>query len=232
VATRSTAAMAKLESQARGLFTHLAQSGEGGELLLFAMAEAIFGLSQILCKMSLKTSTSMHYHGADGVYADVRQDGGLNIYWGESKIYSDATTAIRDCLASLAPFLVQPSGEDAIRNQDILLINEFANFTDPQLVEGLRRVLDRDDPASLQTRHCGIALVAFDCGSYPSENAHSTLDAIEAAMREQLPGWSRSVERRVAHEGLDQFDVHFICVPIPSAESFRTYFLKLLGVAG
>jgi hypothetical protein len=68
-ATGSVAPIAKLQAQARGVFTHLAQSGEGGEILLFAMAEAVFGLTQILCKMSLKTSSSMHYHGADGVYA-------------------------------------------------------------------------------------------------------------------------------------------------------------------
>jgi hypothetical protein len=225
----SMAASSKLQAQARGVFTHLAKTGEGGELLLFAMAEAVFGLTQILCKMSLKTSSSMHYHGADGVYASVRADGGLNIFWGESKIYDDAATAIRDCLQSLSPFLVQAEGEDAARERDILLLNEFANFTDEKLVNALRLFLDRDSAKSLSVRQCGIALAAFDCSSYPEEEAATTLEKIEREIKVQLPRWISNVERRLGHEKLKAFDIHFICVPMPSADSFRAYFLKLLG---
>jgi Cap4 SAVED domain len=228
--TCSPAAVARLHERARSLFTHLAQSGEGGELLLFAMAEAVFGLTQIICKMSLKTSTIMHYHGADGVYATARDDGGLNLYWGESKIYNDATTAIRDCLASLAPFLFEPEGEDAQREQDLLLINEFANFSDERMVLALKRFLERDDPKSLLTRHCGIALTAFDSTSYECDDATIATDQIERALRNNLASWTASVERRINHERLESFDIHFICVPIPSAEVFRNHFLQLLGV--
>jgi hypothetical protein len=229
-ASGSSAPISKLHERTRQLFTDLAKSGEGGELLLFAMAEAVFGLTQIICKMTLKTATSMHYHGADGVYAEARPDGGLNLYWGESKIYSDAAAAIRECLSSLSPFLVQPEGQDAKREQDVLLVNEFANFTDQRLVDGLKRFLDRDDPASLLTTHCGIALTAFDSGSYPAEDIETTADRIAEAIRSEVGGWSQNVERRVAHERLERFDIHFICLPVPSADAFRRYFLELLGV--
>ena len=96
--------LSNLHERAKRLFTHLANSGEGGELLLFAMAEALFNITQIICKMTLKTSTSMHYHGADGVYAEARPDGGLNLYWGDCKIYGDAAAAIRNCLDHLRHF--------------------------------------------------------------------------------------------------------------------------------
>lgn len=78
--SQSSAAFAKLDEEARRLFTHLAKSGEGGELLLFAMAEAVFGLAQLVCKMSLKTSTTMHYHGSDGIYVDFGLDEILRLY--------------------------------------------------------------------------------------------------------------------------------------------------------
>lgn len=230
--TGSASAILKLQARARELFTDLAQTGEGGELMLFAMAEAVFGLTQVVCKMSLKTSRSMHYHGADGVYAETRADGGLNLYWGESKVYGDATTAIRECLASLKPFLLEPEGEDAQREQDILLINEFADFSDERLVNGLKRFLDRDDGESLRLRHCGVALTAFDSASYPGDDEEGAMDAIENALRDEMPGWSASVGRRIGHERLSTFDIHFICVPIPSAEKFREYFLEILGAAG
>ena len=227
-ATGSTAAFVRLERQARALFTQIANTGEGGELLLFAMAEALFGLTQILCKMSLKTSGAMHYHGSDGVYAEARPDGGLNVYWGESKIYGDPTDAIRECLSSLAPFLVDPDAMTSARERDVLLVNEFANFTDERLVDALRAAFQPDDAHSLQTRHCGIALTAFDCGAYGGAAA-PTLDQIVKAMTAELPRWVRAVGRRVAAENLATFDVHFICVPLPEAEAFRTAFLKQLG---
>jgi hypothetical protein len=228
--TGSMAAISNLHERARSLFTDLAQTGEGGELLLFAMAEALFGITQIICKMTLKTSTSMHYHGADGVYAEARPDGGLNLYWGESKIYGDPSAAIRNCLESLAPFLREPEGEDAERHQDILLINEFANFADERIVNALKHFLDKNDPASLLVRHCGFALSGFDCGSYPTGDVEMTADQVAASISQQLNTWVNSAKGRVAQEKLEKFDIHFICVPLPSANDFRSYFLSLLGV--
>lgn len=85
-ATESPAEIVRLHEKAKRLFTDLKNTGEGGEILLFALAEAVFNLAQILCKMSPKTSTLMHYHGADGVYASGDREGRLNLYWGESKL--------------------------------------------------------------------------------------------------------------------------------------------------
>jgi hypothetical protein len=95
----STEAVAALIEQARRSFTDLAKSGEGGEMLLFLLAERFLKLPQILCKMDLKTDTRVHYHGADGVYAGVTAEGVLKLYWGESKVYSDVSAAIRHALA-------------------------------------------------------------------------------------------------------------------------------------
>jgi len=226
----SMAPISKLHERAKGLFTHLAKSGEGGELLLFAMAEAIFGLTQIICKMTLKTSTAVHYHGSDGVYAQARTDGGLDLYWGESKVHGDVKQAIRECLTSLAPYLIDPDAADSARHQDILLINEFANFGDERIVDGLKRYLDLDDPASLKTRHCGVALIGFDCDAYPKDDPKNTAEQIAQAIKSQLASWTETVGTRVAHEKLEQIDIHFICVPLRSASEFRKYFLGLMGV--
>jgi hypothetical protein len=229
VATKSSAPIAKLHEQARRLFSNISTTGEGGEVLLFVVAEALFGFPQVLCKMSLKTSSPMHYHGSDGVYAEGCSDGSLNLYWGESKVYSSVTQAVRDCLESLAPFLIEPPGQDAVRERDILLINEFANLDDPALIDGLKRFLDRDHVASHKTRHCGIALIAFDGGCYPSGNARTSPEAVSNALAIEVAKWIRAVDRRVAAEKLSDFDMHFVCIPLPSAEKFRGYFLKLLG---
>ncbi|HAE41370.1 MAG TPA: DUF1837 domain-containing protein [Clostridiales bacterium] len=229
ISTNSMAPILKLDERAKKLLTHLATSGEGGELLLFAMAEAIFGITQIICKMTLKTSTSMHYHGSDGVYAEIRAEGGLNIYWGESKVYQSPSTAISNCLESLSPFLLEEDGEDAERNQDILLINEFANFDDERLINGLKEFLDKDNPKSHKTRHCGFALTAFDSKSYPTVGASKSAEEIAASITRQLNNWKSTTTGHISANSLESFDMHFICVPMPSVEAFRSYFLKLLG---
>ena len=89
----SSSAVTRLYNEARATFTDLCKSGEGGEMLLYLLAERFLGIPQVLCKMDLKTDSRMHYHGADGVYASVTSDGLLKLFWGESKVYSDATTA-------------------------------------------------------------------------------------------------------------------------------------------
>ena len=82
----STEAVTALVEQARRSFTDLVKTGEGGEMLLFLLAERFLKLPHILCKMDLKTDPRLHYHGADGVYAGVTEQGMLKLYWGESKV--------------------------------------------------------------------------------------------------------------------------------------------------
>ncbi len=228
IKTGSTAALIKLQREAKALFTSLSKSGEGGELLVFAFAEAVLGLSQIICKMSLKTSSEMHYHGADGVYAEGGDAGILKVYWGESKLYADASTAVRNCLDSLAPFLNEPDAEGAARSRDVFLINEFADFEDPKLTEGLKRYFNLDDEKSLSLKHCGIALVGFDSDAYLDDGLNNDESVLEKKLMEQMPAWLKQIKNRIGKEGIEQYDIHFICVPMKAVEDFRSYFLELL----
>jgi hypothetical protein len=228
--TGSAALIGRLQYEALQLFTSLKKSGEGGELLVFAFAEAVFGLSQIICKMSLKTSSEMHYHGADGVYAEGTSDGLLKVYWGESKLYGDASTAVRDCLNSLAPFLTETDGSVSTRSRDIFLINEFANFNDPQITEGLKKYFDMDDPKSLSLEHCGIALIGFDNELYPKDGMVGDDNQLGEMLKDDIPKWIKQIENRIGIEKINNYDIHFICVPMRTVSEFREFFLSLLGV--
>jgi Cap4 SAVED domain len=125
----STEAVATLVEQAKRSLTGIALTGEGGEMLLFLLAERFLKLPQILCKMDLKTDTRMHYHGADGGYVGVTSEGILKLYWGESKVYGDVGAAIRVCLSSLAPFLIEPDHEGAERERDLILLADKADLS-------------------------------------------------------------------------------------------------------
>jgi hypothetical protein len=226
----STEAVGALVEQARRSFTDLAKTGEGGEMLLFLLAERFLKLPQILCKMDLKTDSRMHYHGADGVYAGVTSDGILKLYWGESKIYKDAGAAIRDCLSSLAPFLIEPESEGAQRERDLILLSDKADLNDPALTDALRRFFDKSSIMSKRVKYCGVGLVGFDGGFYPTDEAAAVADDIAKAARGGLEIWRAGIRQRLEVEKLEKLEIELFCLPLPSAEDFRAAFLRAMGM--
>jgi len=226
----STEAVTALVERAKRSFTDLAKTGEGGEMLLFLLAERFLGLPQILCKMDLKTDSRMHYHGADGVYAGISPDGMLKLYWGESKVYKDVNGAIRDCLESLAPFLIEPEHENAERERDLLLLSDRADLSDPTLTDALRRYFDQTSTLSNRVQYCGVALVGFDAPFYPAEDGDAVAEEIAEESREALLSWTKTIENRLSTEKLDKVEIQLFCIPLPSANGFRSAFLDAMGI--
>lgn len=228
----TTEAVAALVERAKRSFTDLAKTGEGGEMLLFLLAERFLKLPQILCKMDLKTDTRMHYHGADGVYAGVTQEGTLKLYWGESKIYKDAGTAIRDCLASLAPFLLEPESEDSERERDLILLSDKADLSNAAVTGALKKYFESSSPLSKRVQYCGVALVGFDASFYPATTGKAIAANLAKACVDELKSWKAQIGNRLSIEKLDQMEIEFFCIPLPSAEGFRAAFLKAMGIQG
>lgn len=228
---KSGSAVAQIHHEAIGTFTDLSNTGEGGEMLLYLLAERFLKVPQVLCKMDLKTDSHMHYHGADGVYASVNEDGILKLFWGESKVYGNATSAIRDCLKSLAPFLIEHDHEHAGRERDLVLLSDKADLSDPKLTAAFKKYFDRTLPQSNRVEYCGIALIAFDAEFYPKVGAKAVAQDIVDAAKAELAKWNKNVKNRMSKEKLEGFHIEFFCVPVPSADGFRDAFLQALGVA-
>ncbi|MCA1712567.1 MAG: DUF1837 domain-containing protein [Actinobacteria bacterium] len=216
LADRSTMPLGRLQNEARSLFTHLEKSGEGGELLLYLLLEVVLGIPQILCKMPLKTSSAMHVHGADGVHAAARDDGGLAIYWGESKLHANVTDAVRECLDSVSKMLVGPT--DA-RGRDMLLLRDHAQLEDNALTNALRAFFDDDDPRSARVEFRGACLVGFDQDDYPDVRSGGA--DVEAAVRSAVAVWAETVRKRVQASQLASIEIEVFCVPFPSVQGFR-----------
>jgi hypothetical protein len=226
--SRSTQKLVRLADEARSLFTDLEQSGEGGELLLFAFAEKILQLPQLICKMSLKTNTRMHVHGADGLHAGVDPTTGkLLLYWGESKIYGDVTAAVRECLASIRPMLAEYSSGQ----RDLQLLQRHADLDDPALEAALKKYLDPDADEFNSLEFRGLCLVGFDCDAYPTGPSTTQLAAMAKQIATTLPTWRGHVKKRLTEEKLDAFAMHFLFVPFPSADGFRQLLRDKLGVS-
>lgn len=225
----STTAVMGLFHQARATFTDLTKTGEGGELLLFLLAERFLKLPQVLCKMDLKTDSRMHYHGADAVHAGITKDGTLKLYWGESKMYKDATTAVRDCFKSLAPFLVEDEHQGANRDRDLVLLSDKADLSDPKLTQAFKKYFDRSSPKSNRVKYCGVALIAFDVPFYPDATNEGVAEQLIEQSRAEIKNIVKNVSGRLTAEQLSNFEIQFFCVPLPSVEKFRAMFLKALG---
>ncbi|MGB7371762.1 HamA C-terminal domain-containing protein [Erythrobacter sp.] len=217
--------------EAKATFSDLVNTGEGGELLLFLLAERFLELPQILCKMHLKTNPRMHYHGSDAVHAGVTEDGLLKLYWGESKMYGNATDAVRECLSSLAPFLSEEDHEDAAQARDLVLLSDRADLNDPQVNSALQRYFERSSPLSKRVRYCGVALIAFDVRFYPTAEASVIAETMIKQAREELAKVVNNVADRLDAEKLADFEIQILCLPLPSVEDFRRRFREALGKA-
>lgn len=96
---------ATLTKKAKEKFVdYLTNKGELGELLLYCFLESHLEAPKILSKLELKTSTSMHVHGSDGVHFLRLKNGDFQLIFGESKTIKDLTNALSDAFKSISEF--------------------------------------------------------------------------------------------------------------------------------
>lgn len=225
------AAILRLAAEARLLFTHLKQTGEGGELLLYYLAEAILGFPQLIAKMHLKTAAAVHYHGADGVHASTDPgDGSLCLWWGESKLHESATDATRECIRSLAPFLIEPQSSSAKRARDLQLLRYGVDLDD-ELIEGaIKSYLDSSNPLYRKLKFGGLGLVGFNHECYPAHPTKADVDVIADQIALSSGNWKSGAGKHIAIELLADIDMHIFFLPFPSVEVFRSKVLKGVGI--
>jgi len=219
-----------LAAEARALFTHLSQTGEGGELLLFCISEFLLGYPQVLAKMHLKTAADVHYHGADGVHASVDpKDGKLCLWWGESKLHRTFAGAVRECIKSLAPFLIEPASSKAKRDRDLNLLRYNTDLDDELLENAIKDYLNIKSPNYRHLKFGGLALVGFDDATYPAHPKKADPAIIAERVLESVVGWKKAVGKHISARQLSEIDLHVFLVPFPSVADFRKKILKAVG---
>lgn len=222
--TGSTSHFSRLEQQARELFVAGDETGEGGELLLFLLMEQVLELPQLLAKMSLKTNSNVHVHGSDGVHAKLADDGVLDLYWGESKLYKSSSAAFTDCFESIAPFL---GVEGDTRRRDLLLIRDNLNVQQEDLAAHLLQYFDETSPKALQVRWNGVCLVGFDYSTYPDIKKLADEQAVIIAKAAEQ--WQKAILDRLEKNGLLTVNIDVFCIPFPDVDAMRKMVRKKLG---
>ncbi|MRT03192.1 HamA C-terminal domain-containing protein [Ewingella americana] len=215
----------KLLFEAIGLFSKLAKSGEGGELILFLLAERFLKLPQLICKMNLKTSTQMHYHGADGLHIGVDESKKkLCLYWGESKLYSSVGSGVYECMKSIAPLLLGNGGIGGPEERDLQLLGQYMNIENPDLEEALKAYLDPDNPNFNKVEFRGLCLVGFDSDKYPKVANELNVEQVKGILETELKSWQKTIKTRLVAEKIENFALHVFLIPFPSVEEFRASF--------
>ena len=225
--TGSTEKVLQLQREAKGLFTKIKTTGEGGELLLYALLEIALGLPQILCKMSLKTNPQVHYHGIDGVHAKALADGTLAVYWGEAKLYANVNSAIDAAMTSLAPFLLDPGGGAAQR--DVLLLRDNTDAGDEELTAALVRYFTEDSVEASRLVVRGACLIGFSLEDYPDPFEDDNT-SVRNEIAEAITHWRARAGTAIANEKLVAFELELFFVPLPSVQDFRDLLLSRLGL--
>lgn len=225
--TGSTDKILQLQHEAKDLFTKIETTGEGGELLLYALLEIGLGLPQILCKMPLKTNPQVHSHGVDGVHARALSDGKLAVYWGEAKMYANVNAAIDAALKSLAPYLLDTGGGSAQR--DILLLRDHIDTGDERLTAALIRYFTEDTAEASQLVIRGACLIGFTMDKY-THPLQVDGSSVKTEVAKALTQWHNRLGMAINNEKLAAFELEVFFVPLPSVQDFRSQLLKHLGL--
>jgi hypothetical protein len=223
--------MSELNKKAKGLFTSLKKTGEGGEVILYIFVQEFLKLPQLICKMPLKTNKELHINGADGIHVSVDKNSEgediLSLYWGESKLYKKINDAISDCIDSLKSFILSDGGQDAPAERDLQLITDNLDLIDERLEKVMIRYLDKDDPLHNQVNYKGVCLIGFDYSKYPSIPNTETTEQIKEKVKNEVDNWSKKVISQISkHANLNTFDIHVFLLPFPSVDEFRKSFLE------
>lgn len=222
----ATRKLAQLQSDARALFKTTGRSGEGGELLLYLMAQEFLKLPQLISKMPHKTNKEMPVHGTDGIHISVEKtEGGepiLGLYWCESKLYQRPDQAIAECLKDLSEYVLVEGGAER-RERDLQLAHDNLgeNIANPELEAALIRYLKKEDPLANRVNYRGIGLVGFDFEAYPTIQNTANIEAVRNAVAESLSKWIEKAHSGIKDHKLETIVIHLFVLPLPSVEKFR-----------
>lgn len=215
-----------LENEAKSLFVKQLTTGEPGELLLFLLQEFVLGIPQIVAKMPNKTSTKMHYHGSDGLHAQLAANGTLELYWGESKLHESLNKALKEAFESLADYL-DVSDRNKV-DTDLRLIRDNMDLDDEELAKRVFLYFADETDESADVEYKAACLVGFDLSAYPTLNAKNP--EVTAEIQKLINSWTTTLDRRVGKAKFERFHIELFMVPFESVAEFRIEFLGELGV--
>jgi hypothetical protein len=220
---------ARLSKEARKLFRHPAlkdgeedTTGEAGETLLFFLTEAILRAPQIVAKMELKTNSNDEVKGSDGIHARWNNDDGVvDFFFGESKLYQNANSAVSAAIKSISQF-----HDNEMYKHEFSLVTKHFKYADENVREQLRLLLRSGEPAQ-GARLNHACLIGFDSPCYDV-----TAKRVQNKIADELLKDGEKITKKLNEQFADfdkkylNFDIFLI--PFPSVAEFRRAFNSAL----
>jgi hypothetical protein len=213
---------------ARDYFRKLVDSGEVGELLLFFLLEAAIRAPQVVCKMELKTNRADEVKGTDGIHVKWDDnDGHLDVYLGESKLYKDIGSAMTDALRSIQTLYL----ENRVDTELHLVTSHFKHL-DEHLKERVISWVNRETAES-ECHLVHACLIGWNWSQY--ERLVTARDALFAEFEKKYREYSTNIANLLGKrfDGYTHrhLSFHFLFIPFASVAEFRKSFYEaLLGV--
>ncbi|WP_322003840.1 HamA C-terminal domain-containing protein [Paraburkholderia tropica] len=208
------------------------KSGEGGELLLYALIEHFLQAPIILSKMRLKTSAQMAVHGSDGVHArwDARKNR-LVIIFGESKVHASCAAAVKAAAKSVGEFANNIGDR---KSYELQLTTDHIDLDGfPEESKGaLLRYLHPFATEEANSREDRFAiLIAYDSSGYVDpDDVDSAEDEFINYYREDLDRVLRLARQHLKDNKVSLRFVDLFVLPLPNVQDFRDMFKEALRV--
>ena len=218
----------KAVRQARSRFVYADNTGEPGELILFALLETQRNAPQLLNKMSLKTSGKMHYNGLDAIHIGVCQNK-ICMYYGESKTNEKRSDAILDAINVLKNFHNSPKKE-------VFELNLVNNHIDSEkfgeeAVEKIKKILDPYENDKTYLRKVYAVFIGFNWGKLKNMeklSKHGNFEEkLEKMMKKEIPKIMKYSNEKYGESGIGN-QIDFFFIPFQDVSEFRKQFKEMI----
>ncbi|MDK8826519.1 HamA C-terminal domain-containing protein [Corynebacterium striatum] len=189
-------------------------NGEGGEVLLYALLEAVTGAPKLLSKMGLKTSNEMPVFGSDGLHILKTDEKNYQLIFGESKMYGDLGRAISNAFESMH----EASMNNFINDMTLVAPQLMRESVSEQQLDYLEKLLIPPLGAGMSPPKQAFGVfVAFDIDVDDYELEEHSDDEIEteflarakAAMESKIP----LITNKIRQFGFGAVPFHIFAIP-------------------
>jgi hypothetical protein len=215
-----------LRDEARSFFRKSQHSGEAGEILLYFLMEAVLKAPQMVSKISLKTNSQLECNGSDGIHMRWNENEGLlDVYFGEAKLYKKASEGIGSMVQSIEDFHTNSMEEFELR-----LVTRHFKHAESDLKDQIIKFVDRGRSSdTVRVNHA--CLVGYNWDAY-DKLTQSTLSEMNEELKKNYLKESNKLQsllqRRFLPFKSKRLRFEIFLLPFSSIDDFRNEFLNAL----
>ena len=209
-------------------------TGELGELLLYAFLECHLGAPKILTKLELKTSTSLYVNGADGVHYLRLPSGDYQLIFGESKTITDPTTAIREAFTSISNFKNeinnQGQSKSGINYEKSLISDNLSKESfSPEDIAFITSLIYPKKENDFHVDDAFGIFIGYQMDISTSDKSlpnNIFLDKIKKIISDEISGKIDLINKHIMEKNLVGHSFHIYVLPFTNLDKSRKYIME------